>query len=150
MNYYEILGVSREASADAIRKAYRELALQWHPDKNPDKPQESAEMFRRISEAYEVLSDPEKRHSYDRYGTVREEPSGFTFRDPSVVFSEVFEIFLPFLGDPIPSPFRESEISNFFDYFHVIDFMDRVQSSCGHHHHQHSSQGTSDNVNYVF
>jgi len=64
-DYYQILGVSEDADADAIKKAYRKLAKQNHPDANPDDPA-SADRFKEISEAYSVLSDPEKRKQYDR------------------------------------------------------------------------------------
>jgi len=68
-DYYSVLGVSREASADDVKKAYRKLALQWHPDRHPPAERESAEVqFKRIAEAYEVLSDPSKRSRYDRLG----------------------------------------------------------------------------------
>mmetsp|Transcript_20477 Transcript_20477/g.21142 ORF Transcript_20477/g.21142 Transcript_20477/m.21142 type:complete len:361 (+) Transcript_20477:49-1131(+) len=66
--YYEILGLERNASEADIKKAYRKLAIKWHPDKNPDDPQGAAEMFKLIAEAYEVLSNPETKLQYDRYG----------------------------------------------------------------------------------
>lgn len=65
-DYYEVLGVSRDASAEEIKKAYRRLAFQYHPDHNRDAGAE--EKFKEINEAYEVLSNPEKRAAYDRYG----------------------------------------------------------------------------------
>lgn len=66
-DYYEILGVSKTASKDEIKKAYRKLALKYHPDKNPDN-KEAEEKFKEASEAYEVLSNEQKRQKYDRYG----------------------------------------------------------------------------------
>src|SRR5579884_2589855 len=65
-DYYEVLGVSRSASDDDIKKAYRKLALQYHPDRN--KAPEATERFKEATEAYQVLSDAEKRSLYDRYG----------------------------------------------------------------------------------
>ena len=66
-DYYEVLGVSRSASATEIKKAYRKLALQYHPDKNPgDK--EAEEKFKEAAEAYDVLSNDDKRRRYDQYG----------------------------------------------------------------------------------
>src|SRR6478672_3030355 len=66
-DYYEILGLAQSAPADEIKKAYRKLAVQFHPDKNPgDKKAE--ERFKELSEAYEILSDPQKRQMYDQFG----------------------------------------------------------------------------------
>ncbi|HZO10020.1 MAG TPA: molecular chaperone DnaJ, partial [Myxococcota bacterium] len=66
-DYYEILGVPRDADVEALKKAYRRLALQYHPDRNPDDP-EAEERFKEASEAYAVLSDADKRRAFDRFG----------------------------------------------------------------------------------
>jgi len=80
MNYYNILGVDKNATPDEIKKAYRKLAMQYHPDKNPDN-QESEQKFKDISEAYSVLSDTQKRQNYDRYGNTKNFNSGFNYDD---------------------------------------------------------------------
>jgi curved DNA-binding protein len=67
-DYYQILGIDKKASLDDIKKAYRKLALKWHPDKNPNN-KAAEEKFKKISEAYAVLSDPEKRQQYDHFGS---------------------------------------------------------------------------------
>ncbi len=96
-DYYELLGVNRQASADQIKKAYRKLAVKHHPDKNPGN-KEAEEMFKKISEAYEVLKDDSKRAAYDRYGHAafqqgagRSASAGAGgFHDPFDIFREVF------------------------------------------------------------
>ena len=94
-DYYELLGVSRSASADEIKKAYRKLAVKYHPDKNPgDK--EAEEKFKEISEAYEVLKDDKKKAMYDQYGHAAFQGAGASnayqggFQDPFDLFREVF------------------------------------------------------------
>ena len=79
-DYYEVLGVAKGATADEIKSAYRKLAMKYHPDRNPDNP-EAKEKFTEISEAYEVLSNPEKRQRYDQFGHqgVNFGPGGFDF-----------------------------------------------------------------------
>lgn len=88
---YEVLGVDRRVDADALKRAYRKLAVQFHPDKNPGDA-EAEERFKEISEAYDILSDPEKRAAYDRYGHAAFGPSagGGGFHDPFDLFREVF------------------------------------------------------------
>jgi molecular chaperone DnaJ len=84
-DYYEILGVSRNATTEEIKSAYRRLAKQYHPDMNPHNRKEAEEKFKELSEAYEVLVDPEKRKLYDMYGhegvSSRFSPGGFQWRD---------------------------------------------------------------------
>jgi len=72
-DYYEVLGVQKDATEEQIRKAYKKLALRWHPDKNPDNKKEAEEKFKEINEAYSVLSDLQKRSNYDN--------GGFSFGD---------------------------------------------------------------------
>jgi len=74
-DYYEVLGVSREASAEDLKRAFRKLALEHHPDRNPDNPA-SEQKFKELGEAYQVLSDPQKRRSYDMFGHAGVDPNG--------------------------------------------------------------------------
>jgi len=87
-DYYELLGVDREADASQVKAAYRRLALQYHPDRNPGD-HEAEEQFKRINEAYAVLSDPQKRDRYDRFGSADE---GATFT------GDIFDIFASVFG----------------------------------------------------
>ncbi len=96
-DYYEVLGVERSVSADELKKAYRKLAVKYHPDKNPgDKAAE--EKFKELGEAYEALSDPQKRAAYDQYGHAAFDPraragggrGGGGFHDPNDIFRSAF------------------------------------------------------------
>ena len=90
-DFYEILGVSRNASQDEIKKAYRQMAMKFHPDRNAGN-KESEEIFKEAAEAYEVLGDPEKKQRYDQYG--HEGLRGTNYRD----FNDINDIFSTF-GD---------------------------------------------------
>ncbi|EER08185.1 conserved hypothetical protein [Perkinsus marinus ATCC 50983] len=68
-DYYDVLGVSRSASQDDIKKAYRKLAMKWHPDRNPDNRNAAEEKFKDIGEAYQTLGDEDKRRQYDAFGS---------------------------------------------------------------------------------
>jgi molecular chaperone DnaJ len=96
--YYKILEVNRSASEEEIKKSYRRMAMQYHPDRNPgDK--EAEEKFKLASEAYEVLRDPEKRNLYDHYGIEGLKGTGFTgFRGFDDIFSAFGDIFEDFFG----------------------------------------------------
>ena len=92
-DYYEVLGVPRGAPEDEVKRAYRKLAVKFHPDKNPDDPQ-AEEKFKELGEAYDVLIDADKRAAYDRYGhaAFAHGGTGFGggFHDPFDIFREVF------------------------------------------------------------
>ncbi|MBI5045002.1 MAG: DnaJ domain-containing protein [Candidatus Levybacteria bacterium] len=148
-DYYSLLGVSKSSSADEIKKAYRKLALQYHPDRNKTK--EGEEKFKEITKAYEVLSDPQKRQTYDQYGSAAFEQGGpgaggpfgggfggFNQQGPFSYtyssngqgfdfggFSDPFEIFEQFFGGA--SPFGRGERRQVYSL--SISFMEAVKGA---------------------
>ena len=90
-DYYEVLGISKDATEKDIKRAYRKLAFKWHPDKNPNNKKEAEEKFKEINEAYSVLSDPDKKRQYDMGGF---DFAAFGFDenfDPFKVFQSFFD-----------------------------------------------------------
>jgi len=136
-DYYEILGISRRASPEEIKKAYRRLAIKYHPDKNPGNSKEAEEKFKEVSEAYKILSDPEKRQIYDQYGHAGLEAEvgagaggfgGFDV-DPFKIFEEVFgresfggDIFGDFFGRRARTRTREAQPGSDLHYTMGISF----------------------------
>jgi molecular chaperone DnaJ len=127
-DFYEILGVPKNASPEGIKKAYRKLALKFHPDKNPGS-KEAEEKFKEAARAYEVLSDPEKRSHYDRYGSAGGgQYGGQGFQDINDIFQNFGDIFGDIFGQSRGSknrgPRRGADLSTTIE----VDF---VQSAFG-------------------
>ena len=96
-DYYEVLGVSKDASADEIKKAYRKMAIKYHPDKNPgDK--EAEEKFKEAAEAYSVLKDPEKKAQYDQFGHAGMNGGAGGFGGASMDMDDIFSMFGDIFG----------------------------------------------------
>jgi len=146
-DYYDLLGVSKSATADEIKKAYRRQALEWHPDKHKDNKEAAEKRFKEINEAYQILSDPQKRQSYDQFGHQAFSPGGgarggnpfqgqnpfgqgspFTYTYSSqgggvpFDFSDPFEIFEQFFGGG--SPFRQQRMPR---YSIALTFMEAAK-----------------------
>ena len=99
-DYYETLGVNKTASADEIKKAYRKVAMQFHPDRNPgDKGAE--DKFKEAAEAYEVLSDADKKAQYDRYGHAGVSSNGRGFSGGGMNMEDIFSQFGDIFGDDL-------------------------------------------------
>jgi DnaJ-class molecular chaperone len=146
-DYYDILGVSKTASADEIKKAYRKQALEWHPDRHKDNKEAAEKRFKEINEAYQVLGDPKKRQSFDQFGTANGpqgnpfagggnpfgQGSPFTYtystggQNPfgNADFGDPFDIFESFFGGA--SPFGGQRRQQVQRYSLTIDFMEAVK-----------------------
>lgn len=112
-DYYEILGISKNATAEEIKAAYRKQALKWHPDRN--KSQEATAKFKEITKAYEVLADPKKREMYDQYGADAFERGG---RGGGSYGQGPFTYTYTNFGD---NPFRETDFGGFSDPFEIFE-----------------------------
>ncbi len=97
-DYYDVLAVGRTAGGDEIKSAYRKAALKWHPDRNPKEKHVAEERFREATEAYSVLSDPQKRAAYDRFGHAGVSGVGFDPGFSRTIFEEFQDIFGDFFG----------------------------------------------------
>lgn len=112
-DYYEILGISKNATAEEIKAAYRKQALKWHPDRN--KSQEATAKFKEITKAYEVLADPKKREMYDQYGADAFERGG---RGGGSYGQGPFTYTYTNFGD---NPFQETDFGGFSDPFEIFE-----------------------------
>ena len=97
-DYYEVLGISRTASIEEIKGAYRKAALKWHPDRNPENKSEAEAKFRECTEAYSVLSDGQKRQIYDTYGHAGLSSVGGAADFNGTIFQDFHDIFGDFFG----------------------------------------------------
>lgn len=111
-DYYELLGIPRDASEADIKKAFRQLAMKYHPDRNPDN-KEAEDSFKEINEAYSCLSDPEKKSNYDRFGTAEGVGAGYSPFGTGFgeVFDDIFgDFFGTFTGRRKPRPAKGNDL----------------------------------------
>jgi molecular chaperone DnaJ len=109
-DYYDILGVSKDASPDDLKRAFRQLALKYHPDRNPEN-KESEEQFKEINEAYSCLSDPQKRAHYDRFGSADGLGGGYSGTGFGDIFEDIFgDFFGNFNGTRRQRPSKGSDL----------------------------------------
>mmetsp|Transcript_26587 Transcript_26587/g.70192 ORF Transcript_26587/g.70192 Transcript_26587/m.70192 type:complete len:357 (-) Transcript_26587:211-1281(-) len=115
-DYYKVLGVDRTATENEIAKAYKKLALKYHPDKNPDNKEEAEKHFKVITEAYEILHDADKRRNYDQFGKQGLQGGGGGGPGGGVSFQQADEIFKAFFGgdDPFSMIFGDHDDQNGF------------------------------------
>jgi len=131
-DYYQVLGVARSASAEEIKKAYRKLALKYHPDRNPDD-KEAEERFKEATEAYEVLGDAEKRRIYDQFGVAGLRNHGYSrpgnFEDIFSSFSDIFDDLFGFGGRTAKSRRHGPVPGHDLRYDLTISFMEAVHGT---------------------
>eukprot|EP00484_Ammonia_sp_Unknown_P017207 CAMPEP_0197029508 /NCGR_PEP_ID=MMETSP1384-20130603/8940_1 /TAXON_ID=29189 /ORGANISM="Ammonia sp." /LENGTH=255 /DNA_ID=CAMNT_0042458687 /DNA_START=100 /DNA_END=867 /DNA_ORIENTATION=- len=132
-DYYAILGVDKDADEKTIKKAYRKLAMKWHPDRNPDNTQEAEAKFKEIGQAYEVLSDPKKRKAYD-HGGIDE-----VFTDFGDIFDH-FSAFDIFANDPF---FQSFGFGGFGNGFHQNQNQNNHTQNQHRNHMNHNMFGGS-------
>lgn len=140
-DHYETLGILSSATHEEVKKAYRKKAMQWHPDKNSHRKEEAEHQFKRIGESYEVLSDPERRAFYDRYG-----PEGLTgskaaedhapqrqyaFHSPHDIFAEFFRGQDPF-----------SSFGDIFGHHDPFSSFDNDMDPWGNNYHRQRAQNS--------
>ncbi|CDY38388.1 BnaC01g09970D [Brassica napus] len=157
VDYYKVLQVDRSASDDDLKKAYRKLAMKWHPDKNPTNKKEAEAKFKQISEAYDVLSDPQKRAVFDQYGeeglkgnvpppnaaggssyfSSGDGPSSFRFNPRSAddIFAEFFGFSTPFGGLGRSGAGQRFASRIFGDDMYGSSFGEGGHPPHHHHHH---------------
>lgn len=126
-DYYEILGVGRDADAAELKAKYRKLALKYHPDRNPDN-KDAEDKFKEAAEAYEVLTDPQKRKIYDQFGHQGLQGAGFSgaggFEDIFSSFGDIFEDFFGFGGSSRGRGGQRTQRGQDLRYDLTIDFME--------------------------
>jgi molecular chaperone DnaJ len=109
-DYYTILGVPKSATDEDIKKSYRKLAMQYHPDKNPGKEQWANEKFKEINEAYGVLGNPDKRKQYDQFGTTGDAADVFGSHTTQSTFEDIMQ---QFNGQGLNTEFLDSVFGDF-------------------------------------
>ena len=172
-DYYEILGVKKDASSTELKSAYRKQALKWHPDKNPDKKEEAEKKFKEINEAYQGLSDAKKRQAYDQFGHSAFDPSAgmggnpfgggygqgpFTYTYSSsggnpfgdADFGDPFEIFEQFFGGGFARAQRRPRYSLNIEFMEAVNGVEKEVEIDGKKHTIKVPAGANDGTRIRF